>query len=152
MISSGSALSANAVNPRKSPNRTAISLRWLSSTLSSPEEMMSSATCGARKRFRRPTRSISASCSATRACRLRFQIGQLGRLRLNLIVERLNAQHGSHPRDERRLVDRLGQIVVGASIEPGNQIFAIRLGRHQNDRHERQGAVSPSSGGRLDSV
>ena len=48
MTSSGSAISAKPVKPRRSPNTTVIRRRWLLSIDSSPDETMSSASCGAK--------------------------------------------------------------------------------------------------------
>ena len=59
---------------------------------------------------------------------------EVGRLRLHLIVQRLDAQHRLHAGDQRRLVDRLGQILVGAGFEPGDDVLAVRLGGDQDDR------------------
>ena len=46
---------------------------------------------------------------------------------------------GSHQRviDERRLVHGLGQVLVAAGFEPGHDVLGIRLGRDQDDGHER---------------
>ena len=61
MTSSGSAVSAKAVKPRRSQNTMVTSLRWLSSSFSPPADITSSAICGARKRFSPDMRSISPS-------------------------------------------------------------------------------------------
>ena len=45
-----------------------------------------------------------------------------GGLFLHGVVQRLDPQHRAHPRDERRLVDGLGQVLVGAGFEPGHDV------------------------------
>jgi len=53
--SSGSAvLGESRVKPRRSPNTTTMSRRWVCSTLSSPRAIISSASCGARKPLQMP--------------------------------------------------------------------------------------------------
>ena len=48
---------------------------------------------------------------------------EIGRLRLHLIMQRLDAQNRSHAGDQRRLVDRLGQIFVGPGVETSHDIL-----------------------------
>ena len=72
MTSSGSAVSANAVNPRRSRNTTVISRRWLFSGSSAPPVRMASASCGEKKRLSRPRFSSCATCAATRASSVRL--------------------------------------------------------------------------------
>jgi len=50
-------------------------------------------------------------------------------------------EHRFDPGDQRALVERLGQILVGAGFESGDDVLAVGFGRHQNDRHERQTGV-----------
>ena len=66
---------------------------------------------------------------------------ELGRLLLDGIVQRLDPQDRAHPRDERRMVDRLGDVLVAAGIEPGHDVVGIGLRRDQDDRHERQAGI-----------
>ena len=141
ITSSGSAISAKAVKPRRSQNTTVISRRWLSSRRSSPEVTISSAICGGRKRLSAPSRSISASWAATRSLERPVPGLELGRLLLHRIVQRLDPQDRAHPRDQRRVVDRLGQVLVAARIEPGHDVVRIGLRRDQDDRHERQAVL-----------
>ena len=53
----------------------------------------------------------------------------------------LDAQQRLDPRHQRLLVDRLGQIFVGPGIKPFDYVARFGLGRHQNDRRERQRRV-----------
>ena len=57
-----------------------------------------------------------------------------------------------HPRDQRRLVDRLGQVLVGAGLEAGDDVLGIGLGGDQDDRHERQRRVGLEPTADLDAV
>src|ERR1700683_613382 len=57
---------------RRSQKSAVISRRWLSSCSSAPDATIRSATCGGRKRRRRPIRSISPTWSATRCSRRWF--------------------------------------------------------------------------------
>ena len=135
MMSSGSALSANAVKPRKSQNTTVMSRRWLSNSFSS--DTTSLAICGDRKPLSRFIRSSSATWSLTRCSSVWFQVGEILRLRLNLVVQFLDAQHRAHAGNQGRLIDRLGQIFVGAGVEPGDHVLRGRARGAQYDRDER---------------
>ena len=59
----------------------------------------------------------------------------------DLVVQLLEPQHGFDPRHQRHLVDRLGEIFVGAGLEPGHDVLGVRLGGAQDDRHERQRGI-----------
>jgi len=56
---------------------------------------------------------------------------------LHGVVEILDPEHGLGAGDERRLVHGLGQVLVAAGFEPGHDVLGIRLGRDQDDGHER---------------
>ena len=93
---------------------------------------MSSAICGDRNRLRRSMRSISASWSATRCSSVRFHWASSSDLRreaLGLIVhgvvQLLDAQDRAHARDQGRLVDRLGQVFVGADVQTGDDVLGV---------------------------
>ena len=73
MTSSGSDVSAKAVNPRRSRKTTVISRRWLFSGSSVSPLTISSASWGEKKRLSRSRRSSCASCCSTRCSRVRFQ-------------------------------------------------------------------------------
>ena len=75
-------------------------------------------------------RSISPSCVGDALFEVLVHLG-------DLVVQLLQAQHGLHPRHQRRLVDRLGEIFVGAGFEPGDDVLGVGLGRAQDDRRER---------------
>jgi hypothetical protein len=49
--------------------------------------------------------------------------GKIPRQDLDLVVELLDAQHRAHAGDQRRLIDRLGEIFVGAGVEPSNDVL-----------------------------
>ena len=74
------------------------------------------------------------------------------RLLLDDIVQRLDAQDRAHPRHQRRVVDRLGDVLVAAGIEPGHDVDRIGLRGHQDDRHERQARVRLELPADLDAV
>jgi hypothetical protein len=67
-------------------------------------------------------------------------------------VQFLQAQRRLYPRDERQLIDRLGQIFVGARFEAGHDILAVRLGGDQDDRHEGKARVVLEAAADLDAV
>ena len=73
MSSSGSVVSANAVKPRRSQYTTTISRRRLFSGSSPLPSTIISASLGEKKRFRRDSRSFSATCSATRRSSVALQ-------------------------------------------------------------------------------
>ena len=74
ITSSGSAVSENAVKPRRSVNTTVMSRRCVFSGSSTSPATISSPTRGETKRFRRARRSISPTCSATRFSRLALRL------------------------------------------------------------------------------
>src|SRR5437868_1913750 len=43
--------------------------------------------------------------------------------RLHLVVQRLDAQHGAHARDQCTVVDRLGEVVVAAGVETRDHVL-----------------------------
>ena len=67
--------------------------------------------------------------------------GEILGLGLHLIVQFLDPQHRADTRDQRRLVDRLSEIFVGAGIEPGDHVLRRRPRGAQDDRHERHGRI-----------
>jgi hypothetical protein len=52
------------------------------------------------------------------------------------IVERLDAQHRSDPRDERAMIDRLGQVLVGAGVQPRDDFLGVGHRGDEDDRRE----------------
>ena len=59
-------------------------------------------------------------------------------MRRHPVGQFLHPQHRLDPGDQRRLIDRLGQIFVGAGVKAEDDILGVGFRRHQNDRHERQ--------------
>ena len=120
------------------------SRRWLAKSDSgASEDAIICATCGARNRCRRPIRSISANCSATRcfeqAVPARELLGlllQLRRLQLHRIVKFLDAEQRAHAGDQRCLLERLGEIVVAAGLEAMDDVARVGFGGHEDDRDE----------------
>ncbi len=78
--------------------------------------------------------------------------GEVRSLRLHLIVQRLRAQHGLHPRHQRDLVHRLGEIFVGPRFQSDDDVLRIALGGDQDDRGERQGGILLEPAADLDTV
>ena len=128
MISSGSAVSANAVKPRRSRNTTVISRRWLLSGSSAPPLRISSASCGREEALEAGQAlellDLLGDALLQRAVRL-----------LELGVERLDPQQRAHPRQQLGLVDRLGEEIVGAGFDALDTLFA---GVECGDHHHRQ--------------
>ncbi len=67
---------------------------------------------------------------------------QTPRLRLDRVVQRLDPQHRPHPRRQRGMVDRLGQVIVAAAFEPGDDVRSIGFGRDEDHRDKRQRRVA----------
>ncbi len=63
---------------------------------------------------------------------------EVGGLRDGLVVQRLEPQHRTHARHQRRLVDGLGQIFVGPRLEPRDDVPRVGFRRDEDDRHERK--------------
>jgi len=128
MTSSGSEVSANAVKQRRSRKTTTISRRWLLSGSSAPPWTIASARAGEKKRLspREPLelRHLLAHPLLERAVQLR-----------QLVVEALDPQQGAHARQDLRLVDRLGEEVVGARLDA---LHALLSGVERGDHHHRQ--------------
>jgi hypothetical protein len=79
-------------------------------------------------------RSICANALLQRA----IPGSEIGGLRAHLVGQLLDSQHRFDPGGEPSLVDRLGQIVVGARLEPRDHVLAVGLRGDQDDRRERQ--------------
>jgi hypothetical protein len=48
-------------------------------------------------------------------------------------------QLGADARERHREIDRLGDVVIGAAVEGGDDVVAVILGRHHDDRKAQQG-------------
>ena len=83
---------------------------------------------------------------------MRFQLASWVGLSLHLVVQLLQPQHRLHPRHQGKLVERLGEIFVGAGLEPGHHILGVGLGGHQDDRHERQRRIALQPAADFDAV
>jgi hypothetical protein len=55
-------------------------------------------------------------------------------------------------RDERRLIDGLGQVIVGPGVEPGHHVLPIGPRCDQDDRDKRQALIRLQLFHRLDAV
>ena len=73
-------------------------------------------------------------------------------MRLHLVVQRLGAQIGAHARNQRRMLDRLGQILVGAGIQAMHDVLQRGFRGHQDDRHVRQRSIGPNLPGDLEAI
>ena len=117
ITSSGSAVSVKAVKPRRSRNTTVISRRWLFSGSSAPPATISLGQLRREEALQPPEplelRHLLAHALLERV----VPLGQLRRLRLDLVLQRLDAQQRLHAREQLRLVDRLGEEVVGAGLD-----------------------------------
>ena len=133
-MSSGSEVSEKAVKPRRSQNSATISRRWL------PRIVL---VAGRDDRLGKLRRQETAQpADALELADLGVHLGLEALVqRLHLVVQRLDAQHGADPGDQRAVVDRLGEVVVAAGVEPSDDVLLAGLGRHQDHRDERQGGV-----------
>ena len=156
MISSGSVVSANAVNPRRSRNTTATSRRWLFNGSSAPPARISSASCGEKKRLSRPSRS---SLDQLFGNALLQRVVPL----LDSILQRLDPQHRLHSGYQGGLVHgfvryssppassaattsfgsdlavtrMIGTKGIGCvRAQPAADFDAVELGHHDVEQHE----------------
>ena len=72
--------------------------------------------------------------------------------RLDRVVQALDAQHRAHARGERRMVDRLGQVLVAAGLEPGDHVLRVGHRGDHDDRRERERGVGAQPPADLDAV
>ncbi len=79
-------------------------------------------------------------------------LGEFARLRRDLVVQRLQPQHRAHARDQRALIDRLGEIFVGAGVQSRDHVLGVGPRRHQDDRHERQRCIRLEAPAYFDAV
>ena len=70
----------------------------------------------------------------------------------DLVVQLLQPQRGLDPGHQRHLVDRLGEVFVGAGLESRHHVLGVGLGGAQDDRHERQRRVALELLADLDAV
>ena len=124
-----------------------ISRRWLLSGSSVPPLTMSSASCGEKKRRSRPTRSSSPTCSATRRSSEAFQSLTSAASVSTVSCRRLILQHRAYTGGQCGVVDRFGQVLIAAGLEPRDHVLGIRHRGHHDDRRERErgiGAQAPT--------
>ena len=113
-----------------------ISRRWLFSGSSAPPATISSASCGEKNRFSRPTFSSWRTPSSTRCSSVRFSSASSSLLLQQLVVERLDAQERAHAREQLVLADRLGEEVVGAGVETlGALLSRVERGDEDDRQH-----------------
>ena len=145
MTSSGSDVSANAVNPRRSRNTTVTSRRWVSSGSSAPPATISSASWGEKKRLSRPSRSSWPTCSATRCSSVRFHSASSRRGGgLLLVAQPLLLEAGADARAQQHGVEGLGQIVLGAQLDAADDAVHSRRARRSSARGCRAASGPPS--------
>ena len=150
MTSSGSALSAKAVKPRRSQNTIVTSRRWLwRGSCPSGAETRRSATC----RRQEPAKAAHPLDLGDLLGDPRLQRGVPGRELAGLplqrrrllphgVVERLHAEHGAHPRQKGRVVERLRQVVVRPGVQAADDVARVGPRGHQDDRDEGQSPVA----------
>ena len=90
-----------------------------------------SAAAGRSARSRRPARRRAPSS-------VRVPRGELARLLLDRVVQRLLAQHRAHAREQRGVLEGLGQVVVAAGVEARDDVAGVGLRGHQDDRDDAQ--------------
>ena len=61
-------------------------------------------------------------------------LGELARLVLDGVVQRLLAQHRAHPREEGGVLEGLRQVVVAAGVEARDDVAGVGLRRHEDHR------------------
>ena len=77
---------------------------------------------------------------------------EVSSLGADLVVQLLEAQHRFYARDQRHLVNGLGEIFVRSRLEAGDHVLTCGLRRHQDDRHERHIGIGFDPAGHLDAV
>ena len=118
MTSSGSAVSAKAVKPRRSRKTTVTSRRWR------PERIFRTARHDQLRQLGReealePREALELADLLRHALLERpVQLGELGRLGLHGVVELLDAEERPDPREKLGLIHRLREEVVRAGLEP----------------------------------
>src|SRR5262249_7701329 len=152
ITSSGFAVSAKAVNPRRSQKTTLMSRRWLSNTSPSPEERTSSASCGARNRFNRLTRSISATCSVTRFSSVRFQSASSLACACTWSCSALIRSAERTRATSACWSTGLARDSAAPRSTPADQVARIGFGGDEDDRHERQRATALERAAHLEAV
>src|SRR5438132_1625309 len=122
MTSSGSAVSAKAVNPRRSRNTTVTSRRWLRRGSSAPPATINSARWGELEQVAQLERPVP--------------FGELGSLSLDRVVELLDPEQRADAHQQLRLVDRLSEEVVGPGLEALDALFRGVKRRHHDHRED----------------
>ena len=141
MTSSGSAVSEKAVKPRKSVNTTVISRRWVfSGSSTSPERIRS--PIARRNKALQPGEAIDLGHL------LRHALLEVGIERRQLVVQRLHPQQRLHAREQLRLIDRLGQEIVGAGLDSLDPLLLRVEGGAHHHRQQRRSPVPRGCGGR----
>ena len=140
--SSGSAVSAKAVKPRRSRNTTVISRRWLLSGSSAPPATISSASWGEKNRLSRDSRSSWATCSATRRSSVSFhRASSRARLRVH-VAQPLLLQTRADPRPQQHRLEGLREVVLGAELDAPHHALELIEGRDHEHGNVAQGRVA----------
>ncbi len=77
---------------------------------------------------------------------------ELGRLLFGAVVQFFDSQHRPNARDQRRLIDWLCQIFVGARFQSGDHVLRIGPGCDENHRDEPEAGVAFQPPARLEPV
>ena len=149
ITSSGSAVSAKAVKPRRSRKTTVTSRRWLLSGSSASPATIISASCGEKKRLRRPRRSSWRDLLAHPRLERPVPVRELGGLLLDGVVELLDAEEGADAGQQLRLVHGLGQEVVGARLEPLDALLRRVERGHHHHRQDARGGIGADGAAHL---
>jgi hypothetical protein len=78
--------------------------------------------------------------------------GQIGSLRAHLVGQLLHPEHRFDAGNQRGLIDRLGQIFVGAGVQSSDHVLGVGFGGHQDDGGERQIRIRFQTATYLDAI
>ena len=80
------------------------------------------------------------------------QFRELGRLPLGAVVQFFDPQHRTHARDERVLINRLGQVFIRSRFQAGDDVLRVGAGGDENDRDESDAWIASQPPARLEPV
>ncbi len=108
-------------------------MAW-SSGSSVPPATISSASCGEKKRFSRPSRSTCATCSATRCSSGRFHSASSREMLRFPVAQPLLLEAGADARPQQHGVERLGKVVLRPQLDAAHDAVDLVEGRDHQDR------------------